>query len=163
MSAKKFDGFGNFLGFHSSPSKIVNYYSNGSFGFAGLNFFIIQTTYPDFKFNFQFTIKGDVDNFSVFSPTSTGYLFLAFNKNLFKDLLNWRISFDNEFRDETEDDQGKRLDKIVILNGKMGLKVKDLFIFYALENITNQTYRTFGDFNMPKRNYFWGVSWEFRD
>ena len=128
-----------------------------------LNLFLVQNRLSDFKFRFNFNIRG-IDFYSpaFFSQTS-GFLFLYFKQGLFKNILDLNITLESDFIDNREDDQGNDFEKTAILNGKMGLRVKDFFIFYALENITNQTYRTFGDFNMPKRNYFWGVSWEFRD
>jgi len=92
---------------------------------------------------------------------STGFLLIAYKHSLLKNLLHLTIISENEFIDKRT--EYSLINKYFISNGKAGLKIKDFFIFYALENITNQTYRTFGDFNMPKRSNFWGVSWEFRD
>jgi hypothetical protein len=35
--------------------------------------------------------------------------------------------------------------------------------YYVIENITNETYRTRGDFNMPERTLWFGFNWEFFD
>lgn len=92
---------------------------------------------------------------------SSGFLLIAFKHNLWKNILHLSVISENEFvRNKA---YYRLLNKYWITNGKAGIKIKDFFIFYAMENITNQTYRTFGDFDMPKRSNFWGVSWEFRD
>ena len=128
---------------------------------ASLNLFIIQNTLANFNFYFKINLLSH-----GFSPgqeldITSGYLFIAYRLNLLKNLLQLSITSENEFVDNPN--LSNSLTSYFISNGKMGVRVKDFFIFYALENISNQTYRTSGDFNMPKRSNFWGVSWEFRD
>ncbi|OGC76688.1 MAG: hypothetical protein A2145_06430 [candidate division Zixibacteria bacterium RBG_16_40_9] len=127
----------------------------------GLNLFVIQNTLANFKFYFKINLqsKGPYKKYGL--DLSSGYLLIAYKHSFVNNLLQLTIISENEFVDNPN--LSNSLTRYFISNGKIGIRIKDFFIFYALENITNQTYRTFGDFNMPKRNYFWGVSWEFRD
>jgi hypothetical protein len=50
-----------------------------------------------------------------------------------------------------------------ILNGKVTIRFLDFHFYYIVRNITNQNYRLSGDYNMPKRTFWWGFYWEFLD
>lgn len=127
----------------------------------GLNLFVTQNTLANFKFYFKINLrsKGPYSEYGL--DLTSGYLFMAYKHSFVKNLLQMTITSENEFVENPN--LSSSLSRYFISNGKIGIRIKDFFIFYALENITNQTYRTFGDFNMPKRSNFWGVSWEFRD
>ncbi len=144
----------------------VHYEKSNSPGYnpmsvEGLNLFVIQNTLANFKFYFKINLQSKGPYKGQGLDLSSGYLLIAYKHSLVNKVMELSITSENEFVDNPN--LNNSLTRYFISNGKAGLKIKDFFIFYALENITNQTYRTFGDFNMPKRNNFWGVSWEFRD
>lgn len=155
----KTDAFGNLVSYDYGPYPYILKTNSP----VGLTFFLRQASPSNFRFDFKFNAQGtSIDNDPFFS-SYLAFLMLEFNQSLFREVLKLKINLENNFIEEREDEAHKHLPRTLILNARAGLKIKEFLIFYALENITNQTYRTFGDFNMPKRSNFWGVSWEFRD
>jgi outer membrane receptor protein involved in Fe transport len=52
---------------------------------------------------------------------------------------------------------------VLLFNSKITLRLLDLRFYYVIENITDEVYRTRGDFNMPGRTFWFGLSWDFYD
>ncbi len=129
--------------------------------YKGINVSITNSFSSYLKLSFAVNFYSDFFYTGPSLNQSAGFLLIAYKHNLLKNMLQLSIISENEFIDKRA--YYSLLNKYWITNAKVGIKIKDFFIFYAMENITNQSYRTFGDFDMPKRSNFWGVSWEFRD
>jgi outer membrane cobalamin receptor len=64
------------------------------------------------------------------------------------------------FLDEYEQDRDPG---VVLLNGKITVRFLDFHFYYVVRNITDQVYRSMGDYDMPGRSLWWGLYWEFFD
>jgi outer membrane cobalamin receptor len=64
------------------------------------------------------------------------------------------------FMDEYEQDMEPG---VAILNGKMTVRFLDFHFYYVVRNITDEIYRSMGNYHMPGRSLWWGFWWEFFD
>ena len=69
-------------------------------------------------------------------------------------------AFSERFMDEYEKVEEP---PVAVMNGKVTIRFLDFYFYYIVRNITNQNYRLSGDYDMPKRTFWWGFYWEFFD
>lgn len=100
-----------------------------------------------------------------YSPDHNLFGYLQFENEYLKREIGLKLRLETNviserFLDEYERDKEPT---IAILNGKVTIRFLDFHFYYTVRNITNQVYRLSGDFDMPKRTFWWGFYWEFFD
>ena len=100
-----------------------------------------------------------------YSPDHNLFGFVQFENEYLKKEIGLKLRLETNviserFLDEYEKDKEPN---VAILNGKVTIRFLDFHFYYTVRNITNQVYRLLGDFDMPKRTFWWGFYWEFFD
>jgi outer membrane cobalamin receptor len=98
-----------------------------------------------------------------FSPEHSLFAYLQLEDELLKKEIGVRLRLETKvlserFMDEYEQD---REPGVAILNGKITVRFLDFHFYYMVRNITDQVYRSMGDYHMPGRSFWWGFCWEF--
>ena len=100
-----------------------------------------------------------------FSPEHSLFAYLQLEDELLKKEIGVKLRLETNvlserFMDEYEQD---REPGVAILNGKVTVRFLDFHFYYMVRNITDQVYRSMGDYHMPARSFWWGFYWEFFD
>lgn len=100
-----------------------------------------------------------------FSPGHSLFAYLQLEDELLKKEIGVKLRLETKvlserFMDEYEQD---REPGVAILNGKITVRFLDFHFYYMVRNITDQVYRSMGEYHMPGRSSWWGFYWEFFD
>ena len=100
-----------------------------------------------------------------FSPDHSLFAYLQFEDEFLKSEIGIKVRLEtsflsSRFMDEYEQD---REPGVTIWNGKMTVRFLDFHFRYMVRNITDEVYRSMGDYHMPGRTFWWGIYWEFFD
>lgn len=128
-----------------------------------LEFFDHVSSYVSYSFK-----KGKDSNRRLqlpFSPEHSLFAYLQLEDELLKKEIGLKLRLETNalserFMDEYEQD---REPGVAILNGKITVRFLDFHFYYMVRNITDQVYRSMGDYHMPGRSFWWGFYWEFFD
>jgi len=99
------------------------------------------------------------------SPDHSLFAYLQFEDQFLKKEIGVKVRLETNllserFMDEYERDQEP---SVAISNGKITFRFLDFHFQYVVRNITDQVYRSMGDYHMPGRSFWWGIYWEFFD
>jgi outer membrane receptor for ferrienterochelin and colicin len=100
-----------------------------------------------------------------FSPDHSLFGYLQFEDELLKKEIGVKLRLEanvlsERFMDEYEQD---REPGVTTLNVKVTIRFLDFHFRYMVRNITDEVYRSMGDYHMPGRSFWWGIYWEFFD
>ncbi|UCB52678.1 MAG: TonB-dependent receptor [Candidatus Zixiibacteriota bacterium] len=100
-----------------------------------------------------------------FSPEHSLFTYLQLEDEFLKKEIGVKLRFETNisserFMDEYEQDKERG---VAILNGKTTIRFLDFHFYYIVRNITDEVYRSMGDYHMPGRSFWWGFWWEFFD
>jgi len=129
------------------------------------------TPHPDFEAYLSYAYKrsryqGSDDKFYFpFVPRHSLFCFVQYKNERFKTGLGGKVRLECEFLSSRYLEYGEedRVPEVFILNSKFDLRFLDLHFYYVIENITDQEYRTRGEYQMEGRTHWWGFYWEFFD
>jgi outer membrane cobalamin receptor len=131
----------------------------------------LLTLHPDFEAYLSYAYKnsqykiGDSKYFVPFMPRHSAYSYLQYKKEFLKKEMEGKIRLEGEYLSERYLQYGEKdsVPSVFILNSKISLRFLDFHFYYVVENITDQKYRTKGEFFMPERTFWWGFCWNFWD
>jgi hypothetical protein len=129
------------------------------------------TPHPNFEAYLSYAYKnsqykiGDSKYFVPFMPRHSAYSYLQYKKEFLKKEMEGKIRLEGEYLSERYLQYGEKdsVPSVFILNSKISLRFLDFHFYYVVENITDQKYRTRGEFFMPERTFWWGFYWNFWD
>jgi outer membrane cobalamin receptor len=100
-----------------------------------------------------------------FSPDHSLFTYLQFENEFLKKEIGVKVRLETSFLSERFMDEYERDQEpgAAILNGKVTIRFLDFHLQCMVRNITDQVYRSMGDYRMPGRNFWWGIYWEFFD
>ena len=134
------------------------------FGF-GLN--LDYTFSPNFEVSFSYAYKrACASSFSIpYVPEHSFFSYFQFSKESSKKEYGLKVRLEQEYISKRylADYNQDQVPFVLLFNSKITLRLLDLRFYYVIENITNEIYRTRGDFNMPGRTFWFGFSWDFND
>ncbi|HVP37389.1 MAG TPA: TonB-dependent receptor plug domain-containing protein [Terriglobales bacterium] len=134
------------------------------FGF-GLN--LDYTFSCEFQTGFSYAYKraraGDF--WTPFVPQHSFFTYYQFSKESSKKEYGLKIRLEQEYISKRylADYNQDLVPFVLLFNSKFTLRFLDLRFYYVIENITDEVYRTRGEFNMPGRTFWFGLSWDFYD
>jgi outer membrane cobalamin receptor len=131
----------------------------------------ILTLHPNFEAYLSYAYKnskyktGDNKYFVPFIPKHSSYFHLQYKKEFLKKEMESKVRLEGEYLSERYLEYGEKdlVPSVFILNSKISLRFLDFHFYYVIENITDQKYRTRGEFFMPGRAFWWGFYWNFWD
>ncbi len=100
-----------------------------------------------------------------FSPDHSLFAYLQFEDEFLKKEIGVKLRLETNVLSEQfmeEYEQGRE-PGVAILNGKISIRFLDFHFYYGVRNITDEVYRSMGDYPMPGRSFWWGFYWEFFD
>ena len=134
------------------------------FGF-GLN--LDYTFSPNFETGFSYAYKRvRAGDFSIpYVPEHSFFSYFQFSKESSKKEYGLKVRLEQEYISKRylADYNQDQVPFVLLFNSKITLRLLDLRFYYVIENITDEVYRTRGDFNMPGRTFWFGLSWDFYD
>jgi outer membrane cobalamin receptor len=134
------------------------------FGF-GLN--LDYTFSPNFETGFSYVYKrARAGDFSIpYVPEHSFFSYFQFSKESSKKEYGLKVRLEQEFISKRylADYNQDQVPFVLLFNSKITLRILDLRFYYVIENITDEVYRTRGEFNMPGRTFWFGLSWDFYD
>ncbi|MGB2804211.1 MAG: TonB-dependent receptor [Candidatus Zixiibacteriota bacterium] len=128
-----------------------------------LEFFDHLSSYVSYSFKSSRDSKREMR--LPFSPEHSLFAYLQIEDEFLKREIGVKLRLETNvlserFMDEYEQDREPR---VAILNGKITVRFLDFHFYYMVRNITDQVYRSMGDYPMPGRSFWWGFYWEFFD
>lgn len=134
------------------------------FGF-GLN--LDYTFSPDFQTGLAYAYKrARAEEFSIpYVPEHSFFSYFQFSKESSNKEYGLKVRLEQEYISKRylADYNQDQVPFVLLFNSKITLRFLDLRFYYVIENITDEVYRTRGDFNMPSRTFWFGFSWDFYD
>jgi len=123
---------------------------------------------PEFKSGFSYAYKWNQveDEYKApFIPEHSLFTYFQFSKEFMKKKYELKFRLEQEYISKRylADYNRDEVPFILLFNSKVTFRILDLRFYYVFENITNETYRTRGDFTMPGRTLWFGLSWDFYD
>jgi outer membrane cobalamin receptor len=100
-----------------------------------------------------------------YSPKHSLFAYLQYENEFLKREIGLKLRLETDilserFLDEYEKDKEPG---VVVVNGKLTIRLLDFHFYYVAENITDRVYRLTQHFSMPRRSWRWGFYWEFFD
>jgi len=129
----------------------------------GANFYFDFHPGSAFTFYTNFNYKNWEKGRQPYLPKSSSYSFVELNQEFFRNQLGWKIRIEGEYLGPRFDEDKAPLDEVLVLNAKVGFRILAVNFYFAVKNLTNQTYRSGSQFNQPEKNNWWGLYWEFFD
>jgi outer membrane cobalamin receptor len=134
------------------------------FGF-GLN--LDYTFSPDFETGLSYAYKrARADDYWIpYVPEHSFFSYFQFSKESLKKEYGLKVRLEQEYVSKRylADYNQDQVPFALLFNSKITLRFLDLRFYYVIENITDEVYRTRGEFNMPGRTFWFGFSWDFYD
>jgi len=134
------------------------------FGF-GLN--LDYTFSPNFQASLSYAYKrARAGDFSIpYTPEHSFFGYFQYSYESPKKEYGLKLRLEQEYISKRylADYNQDRVPFVLLFNSKITLRLLDLRFYYIIENITDEVYRTRGDFNMPGRTFWFGLSWDFYD
>jgi len=129
------------------------------------------TPHPNFEAYLSYAYKnskyktGDNKYFVPFIPKHSSYFHLQYKNEFLKKEMESKVRLEGEYLSERYLEYGEKdlVPSVFILNSKISLRFLDFHFYYVIENITDQKYRTRGEFFMSGRAFWWGFYWNFWD
>ncbi|MGB2697584.1 MAG: TonB-dependent receptor plug domain-containing protein [Candidatus Zixiibacteriota bacterium] len=129
------------------------------------------TPHPNFEAYLSYAYKksryqeADIKFVLPFVPQHSMFSFIQYRNERLKGGLGATVRLEGEFLSSRYlgYEEGKKVPEVFLLNSKFDLRFLDLHFYYVIENITDQEYRTRGEFKMNGRTHWWGFYWEFFD
>lgn len=123
---------------------------------------------PDFKSAFSYAYKWtrSEDDYKVpYVPQHSFFSYFQYSKEYMRKKYEIKLRLEQEYlsRRYLADYNRDEVPFVLLFNSKISLRFLNFHFYYVVENITNQVYRTRGDFNMPGRTLWFGFSWSFYD
>lgn len=122
----------------------------------------------DFENGFSYAYKWtrSADDYKVpYVPQHSFYSYLQYSKEYMRKRYGIKLRLEQEYlsRRFLADYNQDEVPFVLLFNSKITLRFLDFRFYYVIENITNEIYRTRGDYNMPGRTMWFGFSWSFYD
>ncbi|MCJ7457600.1 MAG: TonB-dependent receptor plug domain-containing protein [candidate division Zixibacteria bacterium] len=134
------------------------------FGF-GLN--LDYTFSPNFETSFSYAYKrARAGDFSIpYVPEHSFFSYFQYSYESSKKEYGLKVRLEQEYISKRylADYNQDQVPFVLLFNSKITLRLLDLRFYYVIENITDEVYRTRGEFNMPGRTFWFGFSWDFYD
>ena len=123
---------------------------------------------PNFENGFSYAYKRarSEDDFSIpYIPEHSFFSCFQYSNEYLKKKLGIKIKLEQEYLSKRylADYNEAQVPFVLLFNSKISLRFLDFRFYYVIENMTNEVYRTRGDFNMPGRTMWFGFNWNFYD
>jgi outer membrane receptor protein involved in Fe transport len=123
---------------------------------------------PDFQSGFSYAYKWTrtEDDYKIpCVPAHSFFSYFQFSKEYIKKRYEIKLRLEQEYlsRRYLADYNQDEVPFVLLFNSRITLRFIDFRFYYVIENITNEAYRTRGDYDMPGRTLWFGFSWNFYD
>lgn len=100
-----------------------------------------------------------------YTPEHSFFSYFQYSNEYLKKEIGIKVRLEQEYLSKRylADYNQDQVPFALLFNSKITLRFLNFRFYYVIENITNENYRTRGDFNMPERTFWFGFSWEFFD
>jgi len=100
-----------------------------------------------------------------FSPGHSLFAYLQFEDEFLKREIGVKVRLESSFLSERflDEYEQDREPGVTIWNGKITIRFLDFHFQFLVRNITDEIYRSMGEYDMPGRSFWWGIYWEFFD
>lgn len=144
------------------------YPSNRDRKLLGLSMIFDYKFSPDFQSGFSYAYKWTrtEDGYKVpCVPAHSFFSYFQYSKEYIKKRYEIKLRLEQEYlsRRYLADYNQDEAPFVLLFNSKITLRFLDFRFYYVIENITNEVYRTRGDYDMPGRTLWFGFSWNFYD
>jgi outer membrane cobalamin receptor len=123
---------------------------------------------PNFETGFSYAYKrtrSQKDYHFPYIPEHSLYSYFQYSNEFLSREIGIKVRLEQEYLSKRylADYDQDQAPFALLFNSKITLRFLDFQFYYVIENITNETCRTRGDFNMPERTFWFGFNWEFFD
>ncbi|MCJ7497564.1 MAG: TonB-dependent receptor plug domain-containing protein, partial [candidate division Zixibacteria bacterium] len=123
---------------------------------------------PNFETGFSYAYKrarSDKNYHFPYAPEHSLFSYFQYSNEYLSREIGIKVRLEQEYlsRRYLADYDQDQVPFALLFNSKITLRFLGFQFYYVIENITNEIYRTRGDFNMPGRTLWFGFSWEFYD
>jgi outer membrane cobalamin receptor len=143
------------------------YPSNRTRNLFGFSLNLDYTFSPDFQTGLSYAYKrARAGDFWIpFVPEHSLFSYFQLSKESSKKEYGLKLRLEQEYISKRylADYNQDPVPFALLFNSKITLRFLDLRFYYIIENITDEVYRTRGEFNMPGRTFWFGFSWDFYD
>jgi outer membrane receptor protein involved in Fe transport len=123
---------------------------------------------PNFETGFSYAYKRARSHKNYhfpYTPEHSFFSYFQYSNEYLKKEIGIKVRLEQEYLSKRylADYNQDQVPFTLLFNSKITLRFLNFRFYYVIENITNESYRTRGDFNMPERTFWFGFSWEFFD
>jgi outer membrane cobalamin receptor len=152
---------------YSSLSYLL-YPSNRDRKLLGLSMIFDYKFSPDFQSGFSYAYKwarAEDDCKVPYVPAHSFFSYFQYSKEYIRKRYEIKLRLEQEYLSSRflADYNQDLVPFVLLFNSKITLRFLDFRFYYVIENITNEVYKTRGDYDMPGRTLWFGFSWGFHD
>jgi len=117
-------------------------------------------SYKDVKY------KQNRDEYSMpFIPQNSAFSYIQYKKEFLKKEIEIKLRLEGEYLSKRylEYEEKDKVSEVFVLNSKITVRLLDFHLYGVVNNITDQEYKSKGEYYMPQREILLGFYWEFWD